>query len=59
MVMNKPGNVTTSLYMTTAITMILVVTTRLGFPYSAAPNSLAPHRSLVVHKSREFYNKVN
>jgi hypothetical protein len=28
MVMNKPGNVTTSLYMTTVITMILVVTTR-------------------------------
>ena len=31
---------------------------RLGFPYSAAINSIAPHRSLVVHTSREFYNKV-
>ena len=31
---------------------------RLGFPYSAAVNSVAPHRSLVVHTSREFFNKV-
>lgn len=58
MVMNKPPAVMTTLYMTTFITVVLVVTTRVGFPYSADPGSLAPHRSLVIHTGREFYNRT-
>jgi hypothetical protein len=30
----------------------------LGFPYSATEDNLAPHRSLVIHTAREFYNKA-
>lgn len=58
MVMNRPPAVMTTLYLTTFISVILVVTTRLGFPYSASPTNLAPHRALIVHSSREFYNKT-
>ena len=57
MVMRKPNNVISTLYMSTIITVILVITTRLGFPYSSNPKSVAPHRSLILHTSREFYNK--
>lgn len=57
MVMRKPNNVISTLYMTTIITIILVITTRLGFPYSSNPKAIAPHRSLILHTSREFYNK--
>lgn len=57
MVMNKPSNVITTLYMTTIISVILVVTTSLGFPYSSSPSNLAPHRSFVLHTAREFYGK--
>ena len=57
MVMRKPNNVISTLYMTTIITIILVITTRLGFPYSSNPKAVAPHRSLILHTSREFYNK--
>lgn len=56
-VMRKPTNVTTALYMTTIITGILVCTTRLGFPYSPGPKG-SPHRSMILHSSREFYSKV-
>ena len=34
MVLKKPPSVMTTLYMTTFLSVILVVTTRLGFPYS-------------------------
>ena len=34
MVLKKPPQVMTTLYMTTFLSVILVVTTRLGFPYS-------------------------
>ena len=34
MVLKKPPAVITTLYMTTILSVILVVTTRLGFPYS-------------------------
>jgi hypothetical protein len=58
MVMNKTPAVMTTLYMTTFVTVCLVVTTRLGFPYSGEPGSLAPHRSFVLHTAREFYNRT-
>ena len=29
-----------------------------GFPYSATEDNLAPHRGLVIHTAREFYNKA-
>ena len=57
MVMNKPNNVISTLYMSTIITVILVLTTRLGFPYSSNPKAVAPHRSLILHTAREFYDK--
>jgi len=57
MVMNKPMNVIVTLYISTLVTLILVVTTRLGFPYSGVEGNLAPHRALVLHTGREFYNK--
>ncbi len=58
MVMHRPPTVMTTLYMTTFAAVIAVITTRLGFPYSATPGNLAPHRSLILHASREFYNKT-
>ena len=58
MVMNKPNNVITTLYMTTLVTAILVCATKLGFPYSASPDNLAPQRSLIIHSGREFYDKA-
>lgn len=58
MVMHRPPAVMTTLYMVTFFSVILVVTTRLGFPYSASPSNLAPHRSLIVHTAREFYNRT-
>ncbi|XP_040581648.1 endoplasmic reticulum metallopeptidase 1 [Lepeophtheirus salmonis] len=57
MVMRKPIYVVSALYMSTIITVILVLTTRLGFPYSASPTNLAPQRSLIMHTAREFYSK--
>jgi hypothetical protein len=57
MVLNKPDRVITSLYMTTFITVILVVCTRIGFPYSATPGNLAPHRAFVINTAREFYDR--
>ncbi len=58
MVMSKPSRVLSTLYMTTLLTVILVVLTPLGFPYSGDKNNLAPHRSFVIHTEREFYDKV-
>ena len=57
MVLKNPSRVITVLYMTTFVTVIAVITTSLGFPYSAKPDNLAPHRSLILHTSREFYDK--
>ena len=57
MVMNRPPAVMNTLCMATFVSVILVVTTRLGFPYSASPSSLAPHRSFILHTAREFYNR--
>ncbi|XP_023345863.1 endoplasmic reticulum metallopeptidase 1 isoform X2 [Eurytemora carolleeae] len=57
MVMNKPTNVITTLYLTTFITVIAVIVTPLGFPYSASESSYSPHRALVIHTDREFYNR--
>jgi len=57
MVMNRPNNVITTLYMTTIITAILVSTTKLGFPYSASPTDPAPQRSLFVHTDRQIFDK--
>ena len=54
MVMNRPNNVITTLYMLTFTTMILVVLTRVGFPYSAKN---APHRALIINTDREFYDR--
>eukprot|EP00096_Caligus_rogercresseyi_P010754 TRINITY_DN4013_c0_g1_i1.p1 TRINITY_DN4013_c0_g1~~TRINITY_DN4013_c0_g1_i1.p1 ORF type:complete len:900 (-),score=145.35 TRINITY_DN4013_c0_g1_i1:1936-4635(-) len=57
MVMRKPIYVVSTLYMSTIITVFLVLTTRLGFPYSSSPDNLAPQRSLIMHTAREFYGK--
>ena len=58
MVMKKTHIVPSILNITTILSVILVVATPLGFPYSASPRSLAPHRSLVLHTSREMYDKA-
>merc|ERR1712142_737394 len=39
------------------ITGILVSTTKLGFPYSATPNNLAPQRAVIIHTDRQFFDK--
>ena len=57
MVMKRPTAIINTLYMVTFTTVILVISTRLGFPYSASPSNLAPHRSLIIHASREFYHR--
>ena len=58
MVMNRPNNVITTLYLVTFTTMILVVLTRVGFPYSAPPaGNVAPHRALIINTAREFYDR--
>lgn len=57
MVMKKPTNVIATLYVVTFATMVAALTTQLGFPYSSSPTSLAPHRALVIHTDRQFYNK--
>lgn len=57
MVTKKPMHVITTLYVTTLITLVAILTTSLGFPYSATEDNLAPHRGLVIHTAREFYNK--
>jgi len=59
MVMKKsiPYIVPSVLNIVTVVSVILVTATPLGFPYSANPNSLAPHRSLVLHTAREMYDK--
>ena len=58
MVMNKPVNVITTLYVVTLTTMAAALLTQLGFPYSNTPSSLAPHRALVIHTDRQFYNRL-
>ena len=57
MVMHKPDRVITTLYMSTFVTVLLVVLTRVGFPYSAKPGNLAPHRSFFLHTARQFYDR--
>jgi len=57
MVMRKPMNLITALYMTTLITVLLVSGTKIGFPYSVEGPNYSPHRGLVLHTHREFYNK--
>ena len=58
MVMNRPNNVITTLYMVTFTTMVLVVVTRVGFPYSAPHGGhVAPHRALIINTAREFYDR--
>ena len=58
MVMNKPKNLITSLYLITFATMGAVLFTQLGFPYSNSPTNLAPHRALVIHTDRQFYKRT-
>jgi len=57
MVMKKPMNIVMSLYVVTFFTVGAVISTRLGFPYSSDETNFAPHRALVIHTDREFYNK--
>ena len=59
MVMNRPNNVITTLYLVTFTTMILVVLTRVGFPYSAPSSggNVAPHRALIINTAREFFDR--
>ena len=56
MVMNKPMNVITSLYMITLATMGICIFTKFGFPYTVSPHNLTPHRALVIHTERHFYD---
>lgn len=58
MVMNKPVNVITTLYMVTLVTMGLAMFTQFGFPYSNTETNLSPHRALVIHTQRQFYNRA-
>jgi len=55
-VMNKPQNVIMTLYCVTFATIAAVLFTSLGFPYSSDPSNLAPHRALILHTDRHFYN---
>jgi len=57
MVIKKPMNVLTTLYITTFVTMGICLCTNYAFPYSNTSTSLAPHRGLVIHTDRAFYNK--
>lgn len=57
MVLRRPTNVINTLFIVTFVTMAAVATTKLGFPYSSAESNFAPHRALVIHTAREFYNK--
>ena len=43
----------------TFTTMILVVLTRVGFPYSAPSSggNVAPHRALIINTAREFFDR--
>jgi hypothetical protein len=54
--MNKPGHVITALYIVTFSTMVAALCTQFGFPYSNTPSNLAPHRALLIHTDRQFYN---
>jgi len=56
MVMNKPMNVLSTLYITTFLTMGICLFTNFAFPYSITEGNLAPHRGLVIHTQRAFYN---
>ena len=56
MVTERPMRIITCLYVTTMVTMGLCLFTRLGFPYSASATNLAPHRALVIHTERHFYD---
>lgn len=57
MVMKKPMNVLTTLYITTLATMLICLFTNFAFPYSNTSSNLAPHRGLIVHTDRTFYTK--
>ena len=57
MVVQKPMKVVTTLYILTMLTMGVCFFTKLGFPYSATSSNLAPHRGLVIHTERHFYNQ--
>lgn len=57
MVIKKPLNVIWSLYLISFFTMVALMTTSVGFPYSGDKTDFTPHRSLIVHTAREFYNK--
>ncbi len=58
MVIEKPTRLLTTLYLSTLATMVLVCSTKLGFPYSGEKGNLAPHRAFVLHTEREYYDKV-
>lgn len=57
MVMNKPTNVIATLYMVTLATMAITLFTTVGFPYSKTEFNLSPHRALVIHTDRHFYDR--
>ena len=58
MVIRKPNVAVTVLYGTLIASMMAVVLTPLGFPYSVEKGNLAPHRSFIIHTARQFRNKV-
>ena len=56
MVINKPMKVITSLYVTVMVTMFVCLFTKFGFPYSVSQGNLAPHRALIIHTDRQFFD---
>ena len=56
MVTDKPMRIITSLYVVTMLTMGVCLFSKVGFPYSASSSNLAPHRALVIHTERHFYD---
>lgn len=59
MVMRNPDGIITTLYIIPLFTFLLFAVTQLEFPYSGSPDNLAPHRALILHAERQFYDKVS
>eukprot|EP00094_Tigriopus_californicus_P008285 TCALIF_07981-PA protein Name:"Similar to ermp1 Endoplasmic reticulum metallopeptidase 1 (Xenopus laevis)" AED:0.31 eAED:0.31 QI:0/0.9/0.90/0.90/1/1/11/658/673 len=57
MVVRRTSSILTALYMTVILTCLAVLFTPLGFPFSADKSFPTPHRDLIIHTSREFYDQ--
>lgn len=59
MVVRRTSSILTTLYLTVIVTCLAVLFTPLGFPFSADKTFPTPHRDLIIHTSREFYDQVS